>query len=178
MAYRARKRSKYDARKLEWLKMTKRFLWLVVIIFLVFRFVVGFSFVNGVSMRNTLQSGDLVLYTRINPSIKRGDIVSMSLPTGEYYVKRVLAVGGDTVDLRDGVLYVNGIAEEGDYFVGTTLPEEGNFVYPYDIPMGDIFTVGDNREASIDSRFYGTFSLKQVTGVLRLCLGKWFVKML
>lgn len=168
----------YNGRKWYWLQDSKRFLLLVAVLFLLCRFVFGFSAVSGNSMMDTLRSGDIVLYSRIGNRIENGDIVSLALPSGEYYVKRVVALGGDVVDLRDGVLYVNGAAETGTYFRGKTYPEAGSFAYPYTVPQGDIFTLGDNREASIDSRFYGSVNIRQVRGILRLHIGKFFVRLL
>lgn len=167
---------KYDGKKRMWLREGKRFALLVLALFLLFRFVIGFSIVSGNSMRETLENGDLVIFTRINGAIARGDVVSVAIPSGEYYVKRVLALGGDIVDLRDGVLYVNGAAEQGDYLRGATYAEEGGFSYPYTVPEGTAFVLGDNREESIDSRFFGAIRLKQVRGVLRVRVGRFFVE--
>ena len=169
---------KYDGKKWMWLQDGKKFIILVLALFLLFRFVVGFSCIDGNSMLDTFQNGDIVLYTRINPEIHRGDIISVAIPSGEYYVKRVVALGGDTVDLRDGVLYVNGEAETGSYIRGETYPEEASFGYPYTVPDGDAFVLGDNREESIDSRFFGSVNLHQVKGVLRVHIGRFFVHLL
>ena len=167
---------RYNGRKWRWMRRIKNLIALAVLLFLVFQFVLGVSVVDGNSMLNTLQNGDLVLYTRLNKQVKVGDIVSLSLPSGEYYVKRVVAKAGDTVDIRDGVLYVNGIAETGEYIRGKTYPEEGSFTYPYTIPEGDAFVLGDNREESIDSRFFGAVNLRQIKGVLRVHIGKFFIR--
>ena len=178
MSGRKRFLGRYDGKKWLWLQNIKRFVLLVAVIWLVFRFVIGFSAISGVSMMDTFRDGDIVLYTRINREIRRGDIISVAIPSGEYYVKRVVALGGDTVDVRDGTLYVNGVAESGDYFRGETLPEEGSFTYPYTIPDGDAFVLGDNREESIDSRFFGAVNLRQIKGVLRVHIGKSFIRLI
>ena len=178
MAGRKRILGKYDGKKWMWLQDCKKFLLLVLVVYLIFRFVIGFSVVDGVSMMDTLQNGNLVLYTRINGDIERGDIISVAIPSGEYYVKRVVALGGDEVDLRDGVLYINGIAETGDYIRGETYAEEASFTYPLVISEGDAFVVGDNRMESIDSRFFGPVNLRQVKGVLRIQIGRCFVRLL
>lgn len=177
-AKRRRFMGKYDGKKRMWLREAKKFLLLLLAVYLVFRFVIGFSVVSGVSMNDTLTDGDLVLYTRIHGEIERGDIISVGIPSGEYYVKRVVALGGDVVDLRDGVLYVNGEPETGDFIKGATYPEEGSFTYPYTIALGDAFVLGDNREESIDSRFFGAVNLRQVKGVLRLRLGWLYADLL
>jgi len=169
---------KYNGRKWHWLQDGKKFLLLVAILFLLCRFVIGFSVISGNSMMDTLHSGDVVVYSRAGNDIARGDIIALSLPSGEYYVKRVVALGGDVVDLRDGVLYVNGEAEAVGYIRGSTYPEAGSFDYPYTVPEDDVFTLGDNREESIDSRFYGPVNLRQVKGVLRLHIGRFFIRLL
>lgn len=169
---------RYNGRKWHWLQDSKKFLLLVAVLFLLCRFVVGFSVISGNSMLTTLHSGDVVVYTRVGNRIERGDIIALSLPSGEYYVKRVVALGGDVVDVRGGALYVNGAAESGDYVRGNTYPEAGSFTYPYTVPQGDVFTLGDNREESIDSRFYGSVNLRQVKGVLRLHIGRFFIRLM
>lgn len=170
--------SKYDGKKWMWLQDFKKFLLLIIVVYLFFRFVIGFSMVSGVSMKNTLSNGDIVFYTRINREISYGDIISVGIPSGEFYVKRVVALGGDVVDLRDGTLYVNDIPETGDYILGETYAEEGAFAYPYTVAEGDAFVLGDNREESIDSRFFGAVNLQQVKGVLRLQFGRFFIRFL
>ena len=162
---------RYNVHKLEWLRFVKLFLVLVVVFFLLFRFVIGFSIVSGDSMLNTLSDGEIVFYTRINPSVEAGDIVSVAYPSGKYFVKRVVAVAGDVVDIKDGTLYVNGVPEEGDYFLGATKPELGSFTYPYTVGEDCVFVLGDNREVSEDSRRYGAFNLRQIGGVLHLRMG-------
>lgn len=178
MPKRKRFLEKYNGRKWHWLQDSKKFLLLVAAIFLLCRFVIGFSVVSGNSMLDTLRSGDVVIYTRMGNDVKRGDIISLSLPSGEYYVKRVVALGGDVVELKDGVLCVNGEAETGAFVRGRTYPEAGSFSYPYIVPQGDVFTLGDNREESIDSRFYGPVNLRQVKGVLRVHIGRFFIRLL
>ena len=162
---------KYDVRKFEWLKAVETFVVLVIVIFILFRFVIGFSVVDGVSMQKTFMKGETVFYTRITGEAEEGEIVFVRIPSGEYYVKRVIAKGGDTVDLRDGVLYVNGEAETGDYIFGVTRPEDLVVSYPYTVPEGYLFLLGDNREESIDSRSFGAISEKEVRGRVVLFTG-------
>lgn len=168
--------SRHDARKgkkLKWFRWGKRVFALAAIVFILFRFVIGISVVDGRSMMDTLQNGDIVVYSRLTSSLRKGDIVSVARPEGTFYVKRIVALGGDEVDLRDGVLYVNGVAETGSYVRGRTLAEEGGFTYPYLVKNGDAFVIGDNREESIDSRAFGAVNIaQQVKGILILQIGK------
>lgn len=167
---------KYDAKKRGWLHAVERFFLLLFLCFLFFRFVIGVSIVSGRSMMDTLNNGDVVVFTRIHGQVERGDVVAVSLPSGDHYVKRVVATGGDTVDLRDGVLYVNGEPENDERIKGETLAEEGAFAYPLTVQEGDLFVLGDNREESIDSRFFGSISSFQIEGVLKLRIGKFFIQ--
>lgn len=173
-----RKYGKYDTKKREWFRTGKWFIGLVVLFVLLFRFVIGFSVISGCSMNNTLQDGDNVIFTRINFELHRGDVVAAHLPDGEYNAKRIIAVAGDVVDLRDGVIYINGKPETGDYYIGPTLPEEAAFTYPYTVEENTVFLLGDNRVESKDSRFYGSVSTLQVTGVIHARYGWFFLNFL
>lgn len=170
---------KYDGKKLNWFRAVRKFVILVLALFLVFRYVIGFSVVDGVSMRNTFAKGDIVLYTRIHKEVNIGDVVTVRIPSGVFYIKRVVAKGGDVIDLKDGVLYVNGVAEEGSYVLGQTRPEgdqDGHQVvsYPYVVPDGYIFAVGDNREDSIDSRSFGAVPESGIKGVVHVHISQDF----
>ena len=166
---------RYDSRKWRLMGLLKTLALLAAVLLLVFHFVLGFSRVDGNSMCNTLMDGDYVLYTRIIPSLRRGDIVSLSLPSGEYYVKRVVAVAGDEVDIRDGRLYINGVEEKAGYVLGETLMENVAVSYPCLVEEGHVFVLGDNRPESVDSRYFDPVSEKQVTGVMKLRMGLFYL---
>lgn len=127
---------------------------------LLFRFVIGVARVSGNSMDPTLHNGQTVWFNRLDHEYQAGDVVCFRLPTGELLVKRVIAVGGDTVDLKDGKVSVNGkVLDESAYAHGRTEVEAGEVTYPYQVPEGSYFVMGDNREHSADSR-----SFKAVVG--------------
>lgn len=170
---------KYDGLKYDWLKEGKKFLLLLVILFIVFHSIIGFAFVKGGSMEPTLEEGDIVLYTRITPQYHRGDVVSVRIPSGEYYVKRIIAVEGDVVDIRDGSVYVNDELLSEPYINGTETTEKDGMVrYPYTLQEGQIFVMGDNREKSQDSRSFGAVGIRQIRGRIRFRAGKYFIQML
>jgi signal peptidase I len=84
-------------------------------------------------------------------------------PTGteQDFIKRVAAVGGDEVEARDGVLYVNGRAQDEPYvFEGAETAEFG----PIAVPTDSIFVLGDNRDNSDDSRNFGAIPVEEVVG--------------
>ena len=121
---------------------------------LLFRVVV----VVGPSMYNTLVDGDrLVLISNVlyrNP--KQGDVIVASKESfrdGECIIKRIIATEGQMVDIdfQAGIVYVDGVGLQEDYIYTKTTMEEG-MGFPLTVPEGCIFVMGDNRNASMDSR--------------------------
>ena len=129
----------------------------VLVIVLVFTFAVRMMGVQGPSMRQTLQEGDrlLVLNSLICGVYQRGDIVIARKDTfsDDPIVKRIIAVGGQTVDIdfTSGTVYVDGTALDEDYINDRTYTFEGT-EFPLVVPEGSVFLMGDNRNMSTDSR--------------------------
>lgn len=145
---------------------------LALVAYLLFHFVFGIAFVEGNSMYPTLKNGQAVFYNRIAHSYEKGDVVSVRMPSGKFYVKRIVATAGDTVDLREGMLYVNGEPAEEDYVSGNTEAEEGNVRYPLTVEDGKYFILGDNRENSNDSRSFGAIIEERIIGKIIFEFGK------
>lgn len=150
--------------KLGWLHDSLFFIVMIVSSVILFRFIIGIAIVGGESMYPTLADGDVVVYLRVTPSYKVGDIISVRVPSNDYYIKRVVATGGDEVDIIDGKLVVNGIEQEEMWAYGETKEESGAIIYPYTVYEGNVFVLGDNREVSLDSRTFGEVSLHQIKG--------------
>lgn len=132
-------------------------------------FVVQVTEVRQRSMESTLLQGDRVLVSKVDYRFgtpQRGDIVVFQPTTDSSipYVKRVAAVAGDTVELRDGVLFVNG--KQTDYVGahGITTPESPAVTYPLKVPADSFFALGDNRQASSDSRSFGPQPVGNIIG--------------
>ena len=130
------------------------------------------------SMEPTILIGDNVIAQKVTlevgQQVSAGDIVVFRNPvaTSEHdiLVKRVIAVGGQTVDLRDGVVYVDGRATDEPYTHGSTYPldtqADGVEVsFPYTVPEGSVWLMGDNRENSADSRYFGAVPVENLIGV-------------
>ena len=166
----ARVLERYNSKKLGWLQDSLHFIILAGAIFLLLRFGIGVSLVGGDSMLPSLKSGELVLYSRIHRTYRPGDVISLRVPSGEYYIKRVAATGGDTVDLYDGRVYVNGARMPDPWSDAETLEETGAVIYPYTVREGNVFVLGDNRTVSMDSRFFGEVSLRQIRGKVLLAI--------
>ena len=103
---------------------------------------------------------------------KEGDIVSMRVPSGDFYIKRVMATGDSSVDIYDGKVFVDGSPVPDEYANGVTEEETGAVIYPYKVRDGNVFVLGDNREVSKDSRMFGEVNLRQIKGKIVLRINK------
>ncbi len=155
----------------------------VVIAMLIRAFVFVPVKVEGPSMQNTLYTGQqLILYKlgyRFSPP-RKGDIIVLEYqqgifkkmsfidPTEVDFIKRVIALPGDTVDIKDGYVYVNGSRLDEPYAKGRT--DKRSMSFPQRVPENSVFVLGDNRENSKDSREIGFVDFKKIRGkaVLRI----------
>ena len=139
--------------------------WLISIIiavalaFLIRMFIFEPYMVEGTSMYPTLISHERLIVTKYNYLIgepKRGEIIVFRYPKDESrdFIKRVIAVGGDTIEMRDGKVLVNGSKVEEPYTWKDDPkgPNRSNYRKSV-VPQGHIFVLGDNRNNSEDSRF-------------------------
>lgn len=117
---------------------------------------VGFTIVTAESMQPTLATGDLLMTERRRfhaEELARGDLVHHPMahrPDGPLYVKRIVALAGDVVEVRSGALLVNGRASEL-----VDVPEGTQAVGPFAVPPATIFVMGDNVAKTSDSRHFG-----------------------
>ncbi|HTK43960.1 MAG TPA: signal peptidase I [Patescibacteria group bacterium] len=129
------------------------------------------------SMENTLLPGQYVLVDKLTPhwaSYERGDIVVFHAPAGFQpandvpFIKRVIGLPGDTVEIRDGSVYVNDVRLAEEYVfadgadVGTEPAPDGSTTWH--VPEGMLFVLGDHRPASEDSRVFGPIQISSVLG--------------
>lgn len=141
---------------------------IAVIISLFIRvFVFRLTFVVGESMYPTLNEGDRLFVNKIGTifgGYSRGDIVILKSPVVEHksYVKRIIGVGGDKVEIKEGNIYLNGDKLDEDYIA------EGFYIYNtnevWEVPEGYVFVLGDNRGASLDSRYFGCVPVSYLKG--------------
>lgn len=162
--YRDNLTRKYDGSKSKSLTFFKGIVIVALLLFFVFGVVIGTSTVSGNSMDPTLKNGQRVFFFRLQRDYKVGDVISLRMPSGDYYVKRIVAVEGDVVEVRDGSIYVNGKEYKDKHAVGNTDVQEKTVVYPYTVGKDAFFVVGDNREHSVDSRSFGGIVIYQIRG--------------
>jgi signal peptidase I len=163
----------------------------LVVAVIIKTFLVQTFFIPSGSMENTLEIGDRVMVSKLAyewGTPKRGDIVVFRPPWGdtqeseplfdaiirhvgeslglrspdiEDLIKRVIAVGGQTIEIRNARVLVDGEPIDEPYlFPGTVMPDFG----PVTVPEGDVFVMGDNRDHSKDSRVFGAIPVESIVG--------------
>ena len=149
---------------------------LTVVIFFVFQHFVAQPYqIEQVSMERTVEPGQYVLVDKLSPNwsdYKRGDIVVFEPPTGFSeqdgqnipFIKRVIGVAGDVVEVKDNAVFVNGVklVEPYVYDGQPTTPLTGDSRWV--VPKDQLFVLGDHREQSQDSRVFGPIARSTVIG--------------
>lgn len=168
---------------------------LILALFIRAYFIQAFKIPSG-SMIPTLQIGDHILVNKfiygttipfsdkrvlVFRKPKRGDIIVFKYPEdpSRDFIKRVIAVEGDVIESRNKVIYVNGnpVNEPYTQHTDTTLKPRGieprdNFG-PYIVPKDKLFMMGDNRDQSYDSRYWGYVDLKEIRGEALVIYWSW-----
>jgi len=179
-----------------WRENIEAILVAILIALFIRTFVVQAFKIPSGSMKQTLQIGDHILVNKFLYGIKipywrktiipiktpqRGDIIVFKFPNDpkKDFIKRVIGVGGDLVECRDKQLWVNqkrlnhdvGVYTDPHIIPGNIRPRD-NFG-PIKIPVRSLFVMGDNRDESFDSRFWGFVDLKAVNGKAFIIYWSW-----
>ena len=169
-----------------------------VLLALVIRaFVVQAFTIPSGSMMDTLLIGDYILVNKFlyGPEIPftdthlpglrdplRGDVIVFKYPNDETrdFIKRIVAVGGETVQVRDNRVFVNGTAIEEPYVRPGSIPPSASghcgYLYacePTRVPPGSYFVMGDNRDNSQDSRYWGFVKREKIRGKAFMIYWSW-----
>jgi len=133
-------------------------------LYVVFAYVFGFAVTSGLSMYPRLSDSDLVLYYRLDDKIKVGDIVVFN-QNDKQYILRVVGTSGQTIDIdNDGNLLCDGHIVDEKVVYKTYKDKNSDIAFPYMIPEGEYFVLGDFRMSSVDSRNFGSIKQEQIKG--------------
>lgn len=146
----------------------------IIVVVLLKAFVFGTYEIPSGSMIDTIEIGDRVISEKITYLTRepvRGEIVTFKDPTNpeRTLIKRVIATGGETVSMTpDGHVTINGEILDEPYVDGKESNPLANtakpIAYPYEVPEGEMWVMGDNRTSSQDSRYFGSVPISSVTG--------------
>ena len=136
---------------------------IAVVVVLLFTFMFGVLRVTDIAMQPSIQDGDVVIWYRLDKNYVATDPIVVSYE-GEPQVRRVVAVAGDTVDVTEDGLLINGSRVQEQNAFGETLHYEDGIALPITIEDGQVFVLGDGRENSVDSRLYGAVDIHDTLG--------------
>ena len=137
---------------------------------LVKTFLVQAFFIPSLSMYPTLDKGDRVLVNKLSyqlHDVHRGDLVVFDRPEGspesgiKDLIKRVIGLPGETIESRDGVVFIDGRELDEPYLVDGMTTDN---LPPQEVPDGHVFVMGDNRDDSADSRVFGPIDKDTIVG--------------
>ncbi|HJA92246.1 MAG TPA: signal peptidase I [Candidatus Eisenbergiella merdipullorum] len=141
-----------------------RLVFLVVLLWLLFGMVFGLAVMRNDDMSPRISAGDLMLFYRLEDTLRADDVIIFE-KEGRQYTGRVVAVGGDTVEVtEDARLMINGsyVAESDIYY--STPRYESKVIYPLTLEEGQVFVLCDYREGARDSRYFGPVGKKEIKG--------------
>jgi signal peptidase I len=168
----------------------------IVLALFIRAFVVQAFKIPSGSMKNTLQIGDHILVNKFIFGVKlpyfnttiipykkpqRGDIIVFKFPQDpkKDFIKRTIGIPGDVVEIRNKKVYINKKRIEQEYAIYTDLHIIPKAMQPRDnlgpvtVPENSVFVMGDNRDHSYDSRFWGFVDLKDVKGKAFIIYWSW-----
>ena len=163
---------------------TEAFLIAILLALVIRTFVVQAFKIPSGSMLPTLQIGDHLLVNKFIywfTDTQRGDIIVFKFPQdeGRDFIKRVIALPGDKVEVRGKRVYVNDKSVQESYAVHLDPSMQENPHSPRDnfspvkVPAGQLFMMGDNRDYSMDSRFWGFLDIKKIKGKAFIIYWSW-----
>lgn len=151
---------------MEKLKDSISFIVIILTIILVRLFIVTPVRVDGPSMNDTLHDGDILLLDKYDNKYERFEIVVFNY-NSERLIKRVIGLPGEVISYKNNKLYINGNEIEDNYGLGYTEDFELKDLNLTKIPDNEYLVMGDNRNDSLDSRYFGTISKDKILGSVK-----------
>lgn len=143
-----------------------RILVFILAVWVVFFWIIGITTVPNGDMNPSLKAGDLIMYYRLDTLLEKDDVITFH-KNDTKYVARIVAKGGDTIEISDDervIVNGNSIYEDGIYY--STPRYEGFVEYPLTIGQNEYFVLVDMREGGEDSRYFGTVKQSEIDGLV------------
>ncbi len=142
-----------------------KLLFMIFVLWVMFYKIFGIYAVKNNDMQPKIMAGDVTFYYRLDKSYKSSNVVVYKVD-GKKYVGRIVAVGGDTVEItEEGRLIINGDTMiETDIYYQTTAYDSDAVKYPMKLQKNTFFVLGDYREGAKDSRYFGAIPIEQIEG--------------
>jgi len=132
---------------------------------LTFTFLYGLHYDTEPGMHPAVKDGDLVLYYRLDKRYRPGDLLLLTFQ-GQRQVRRVVATAGDTVDITEEGLVINGALQQERGIYQKTQRYADGVDFPLTLKGNEVFVLGDARENAADSRVYGPVNVKDTRGTV------------
>ena len=142
----------------------KKLIFIVLLFVVLFFFIFGFTRISDISMSPNIAAGDLLIYYRLDKNYTVGDVVTFK-KDNKRYVLRILALEGQTVSLnQNNDFLIDGEIEYHKTYFENNIPKKKGIKYPYKVPKGKVFVVGDYRSKYDDSRTFGAIDKSIIDG--------------
>ena len=145
------------------LRLLLKIVSILLIVTFIFTFVFGIYRLNDTSMVPNLNPGDLILYYRLDDKYLVSDTVVYNYD-GNVKLARVVAIGGDTVDIDENGFKVNNSHQFEPKIYRETLPFTEGIKFPLTLASDEVFLLADNRDKATDSRIFGAVKTKDIYG--------------
>lgn len=157
-----------------WLPRTYSLMGVIMVAFLVFNHFFFIGKVNGNSMLPTFSFSEYIVLRKNIDSLARFDVIAFNPPEpvkGEY-LKRIIGLPGDHIEIKGNQLFINGKRQNEDYLINK---EQADFTLEQlngvkRVPMNKVFVLGDNRQHSKDSRSFGFVDINEINGKVEIVL--------
>ncbi len=129
--------------------------------------------VEGTAMKPAFNNGDKILIDKSWNDLNRGDVISFLYPKDrtKWYIKRIIGLPGEIIEIREGKVYINGEVLDEPYIDESYNQAKANFS-PRKVPEYQYFVMGDNRDNSSDSRYWGTVDKELIQGKFYMTYSK------
>ena len=142
--------------------LIKKIIFIILLFYVMFFWIFGITRISNNSMSPNIAAGDLLLYYRLDHEYAIGDVVTFK-KNNNRYILRIIATEGQVITLNsNGDFIIDGEVEYHKTYMENSIPKK--IVYPYTVPKGSVFVVGDYRSLYNDSRSFGAISTDLIEG--------------